>query len=588
MYRFTFINILIILFFLTIPSSFSAKEKNKQGGIKKIHNTAQNPEQSLMNINNITSWIRANGYHGWFLDNSYNGAYPKGTTAGVIFAEGIVWGGIVHDGQNPLIRVNGNTFASGCASIFDQPRVFRTRPDFQSGNLADDAASFFNKTLGSVTENDIDSIKEQYKRDWLEWPAEQGAPYFDADSNGIYEPDPNGNRIYGETGEDIPGINGSHQTLFIAYLDSSSYNLYESLPIGLEVHETYWAYAITGGLANVIYKKVDLIYKGTPLSESNSTIDSMFIAQWADTDAGEGVNDFAGCDTVQNLGYVYNSTAQDAAYGSIGLAPAAVGYNFLYGVSRYTGNPTDSAVFNLAWHKGYKYANPNPMSSFIYYKEGQGIEYNYTGTLKFYNLLKGLSSDGTPFPDTIADNKPHGTYLLSGDPVEGTGKLDGNYDPAGDRRIIIVNGPFDLKLGDTAEVVIALVGGLGGSDHLNNVTIMKQNAETAQNTFYNQLPLTGIEDKNNQIIVDKFQLFQNYPNPFNPSTKIRYTIGSRQLVTLKIYDVLGKEIKTLVNEEKPAGSYELEFNASELSSGVYFYRIQADKFTSAKKLVLIK
>jgi len=98
------------------------------------------------------------------------------------------------------------------------------------------------------------------------------------------------------------------------------------------------------------------------------------------------------------------------------------------------------------------------------------------------------------------------------------------------------------------------------------------------------------------LIPDVYALEQNYPNPFNPSTKIRYSIpnvgsGLAQTV-LKVYDVLGNEVATLVNEEKPAGSYEVDFNASTsgsgLASGIYYYKIQAGSFTETKKMVLIK
>lgn len=95
------------------------------------------------------------------------------------------------------------------------------------------------------------------------------------------------------------------------------------------------------------------------------------------------------------------------------------------------------------------------------------------------------------------------------------------------------------------------------------------------------------EDKFLNEITD-FELFQNYPNPFNPSTKIDYSIKQRSLVTLKVYNILGKEIATLVNEEKPVGNYEVEFKGNNLSSGVYFYKMQAGSFIDTKKFILIK
>ena len=119
----------------------------------------------------------------------------------------------------------------------------------------------------------------------------------------------------------------------------------------------------------------------------------------------------------------------------------------------------------------------------------------------------------------------------------------------------------------------------------NNKTLLK----------YTQL--TSVEDE--KEILTEFKLEQNYPSPFNPTTKIKYTIpnvtlsgveGSR--VVLKVYDVLGNEVTTLVNEEKSAGTYEVEFNSSTInhisSSGIYFYQLKADDFIQTKKMVLLK
>jgi hypothetical protein len=85
-----------------------------------------------------------------------------------------------------------------------------------------------------------------------------------------------------------------------------------------------------------------------------------------------------------------------------------------------------------------------------------------------------------------------------------------------------------------------------------------------------------------------YELAQNYPNPFNPSTTIKYAISSTQFVTLKVYDILGSEIVTLVNEEKVAGKYEVNFNASNIASGVYIYKIQSGEYFNSKKMILLK
>ncbi|NOX66504.1 MAG: T9SS type A sorting domain-containing protein, partial [Chlorobi bacterium] len=110
------------------------------------------------------------------------------------------------------------------------------------------------------------------------------------------------------------------------------------------------------------------------------------------------------------------------------------------------------------------------------------------------------------------------------------------------------------------------------------------------------------EDDDN--LPTEYALFQNYPNPFNHSTTIKYSIakfpllgrderssrlvGGRGLVTLKVYDILGREIATLVNKEQSAGSYEVQFNASNLASGIYFYMLQSGKYIRSKKMIILK
>jgi len=94
--------------------------------------------------------------------------------------------------------------------------------------------------------------------------------------------------------------------------------------------------------------------------------------------------------------------------------------------------------------------------------------------------------------------------------------------------------------------------------------------------------------RNSEIKLDNYTLYQNYPNPFNPVTTINYTIAAKDFVTIKVFDFLGKEVATLVNEEKPAGSYSVNFNGNKLSSGVYFYRMHAGSFVETKKLILLK
>jgi hypothetical protein len=100
--------------------------------------------------------------------------------------------------------------------------------------------------------------------------------------------------------------------------------------------------------------------------------------------------------------------------------------------------------------------------------------------------------------------------------------------------------------------------------------------------------LTGIQKNNSPVEVENFALRQNYPNPFNPTTVISYQLPVNSYVTLKVYDLLGSEVATLVNERKDAGQYSVQWNASAMPSGIYFYRIHAGDFVETKKLLLLK
>jgi len=102
------------------------------------------------------------------------------------------------------------------------------------------------------------------------------------------------------------------------------------------------------------------------------------------------------------------------------------------------------------------------------------------------------------------------------------------------------------------------------------------------------IDLTALDVEETDYIPGEFKLYQNYPNPFNPTTVIRYQLSASGLVSLKVFDVLGKEVATLINDVKPAGSYEVQFDASNLPSGIYFYKLSAGTFTETKKMVLIR
>ncbi|MFA4923822.1 MAG: T9SS type A sorting domain-containing protein [Ignavibacteriaceae bacterium] len=112
-------------------------------------------------------------------------------------------------------------------------------------------------------------------------------------------------------------------------------------------------------------------------------------------------------------------------------------------------------------------------------------------------------------------------------------------------------------------------------------------AAKIENIIYGDSALVNIE-KHEQLLPLEFEMSQNYPNPFNPSTVINFSVPKQSYVRLLIYDALGREVTTLINEEKPIGNYTVEYNAANLSSGIYFYQLRADEFIRTKKMLLLR
>ena len=154
---------------------------------------------------------------------------------------------------------------------------------------------------------------------------------------------------------------------------------------------------------------------------------------------------------------------------------------------------------------------------------------------------------------------------------------------------------FEVQRKDKQSFVkIGFVPGKINSTSIQNYSYVDDNAVNGKYSYrIKQIDLDGSSNYSDVVEVDlslpvEFSLSQNYPNPFNPSTTISYQIGKQSLVTLVVYNILGKEVATLVNEVKSPGAYNLKFDGTNLSSGIYFYKLTADGFTSTKKFTLMK
>ena len=404
----------------------------------KNNNTSQTTSTNykLFNINNISTTFFNNGASDWNINkNSAGFYYPKWSNKTAVYSSGLMWGAKIDGDTLPIVGGSmyettlqpGKIISPGTAEDTALPknRIYRIRKDVYPGSINPDLSSEINDGEGDYT-----TIKAAYEKDWEEWPAADGAPFVDKNSNGIYEPN-----------IDIPGVEDADQTLWYVANDLNAdltYELFGAPPLGIELQVTIWGY-INPAVSNTLFRKYKLINK------SNSVFNDMYVSMFSDIDIGNPMDDFAGCDTMLGLGYCYNGKNIDTAYG---YTPPAVGFDFL----------------NL------------PMTAFYYWFPNPGLDVPMLGdrewSVEYYNYMQGkIGLSGQYFFNPIT--KLNTRYALSGDPTKGEGWIDGLLFPANDRRIGLCSGPFQLGIGESKEIVVAEIAAMG-NDRINSIEVLKK------------------------------------------------------------------------------------------------------------------
>ena len=403
------------------------------------------PAATHMNINRISSGFYNFGRCDADTKSLMNpgGYYPKapqGKT--VFFTSGLIWG--AHYGPGGEVRIGGggrgelSGLQPGRILGNGQPedpnlqknRIYRVRPDIPPGNQTADVSSEIRDGEGTDAE-----IRAQYGKDWLEWPAADGAPF-------TYGPGRGAPQAY-DPWKDIPGEPGADQTLWYVANDivSSPPNDPYYRSMGIEMQQTAWAYAREGALGNMIFRRSLLINKGT------MELDSMFVSLYADADIGDPANDLVGCDTARSLGFAYNAVENDLGYTP--LPPPAAGYDFFQG-PKVLGAASDSAIFRRRRVYGMKNLPMTAFYGFFYSGDLPDPMGGPDGVVQWYNYMQGLIGwSGQAYVD------PRGVptrFPFAGDPVTRTGWLD---DLPNDIRFGLCSGPFTMARGDTQEIVIA-------------------------------------------------------------------------------------------------------------------------------------
>jgi len=520
-------------------------DKSNRQKDKSLMKTTGKPDYQILNINNIWTWMRSDGQQNHSATANDGCYYPRGTES-VIYWDGFVWGGkaylnagLTTPAPTQLIRIGGQTYnigtragriiGTGATAVAQSPadadvRIYRIRRDYGEMDIQElrqDAGESFEIPISNVTKSQTDQIFEQYAKDWDEWPVAYGALYIERNGvAGYQKPKPfNYDITKGPIfnvdsliagNYDEPGLAGADpnspadQVIWTVINDldrSASTGLFGSEPLGIEAQITLWGYKRTDAMGNLYFKKIKFINKGgVDIGgglKGSFHIDSMFFAQWSDPDLGSYGDDLCGVDMNLvpavtgkpiSLGFVYNGNAIDVEFKKFNLQPPAVGYDFLQG-PLVPGSPTDSGVFNLKRVYGKKNL---PMTSFAYFSAGSGISdppFSYEGGLRWWRMLQGYVPDAStapwrlyPHPTGVTETK----FPLNGDPVTRTGFIDGLGTTSslalGDRRIVLNSGPFSLAPGDTQEVVVGTVAGLG-ADRLSSINVMKFYDRFVQDTY---------------------------------------------------------------------------------------------------------
>jgi len=546
--------------------------------------------------------LKAGDSYDLFINNVDMPVSRNGVLADVLIPPATIAGGKLN---NKIFLFSGGFYLSGLSNgkLWSNGQMSASRiQDYVPGTYAT-GQNDSRAQLYVLKSSDAD-----WSQSWQDWKdaVAMGADYYDGNHNGKYDPLPLGSTTPWDSTMDRPDILGD-ATAWCVYSDqlSPALRTYNDVnPQGIEVRQTVFAINSKAAIGNMIFVRYKIVNTGSVAD----VLDSVYFSVADDPDIGDsGANDLVGCDTTLNAGFTYHKTgAGDTKWGT---TPPCFLVDFLQGPHSYipgvtfndvNGNgvydpgidtPLDTAIDSRGQVLGqsqYPGAKNLGMSSFFQYYGGIDpatrfqCRYYALGLDYYGNKINPCAwSQGTVKGVNCNSVDPY--FMYSGDPVAGSGWL--NTTPT-DQRQITNSGPFQLVKNDTVTIVVAYVIEQGSS-YLNSVAVAKTNEETARRVFNsNYSPATGIND--NSISKIDFNLSQNFPNPFNPSTTINYSMPKSGNVRLIVYNVLGSKIATIVNEYKPAGNYSVQFNGSNLASGIYMYRLESGNFSATKKFILMK
>ncbi|KUG25119.1 hypothetical protein ASZ90_005063 [hydrocarbon metagenome] len=470
--------------------------------------------------------------------------------------------------------------------------------DYQSGLIGGDPTDEKN-IIYSISKDD-----PPFGDAWQKWTdaVELGADFYDGNGNGYYDPIDHNNNSEWDNNEDRPGLLYD-ETYFTVYNDGVQsekrrWNTIE--PLGIEIRQTIFASNRNEELATAVFIKYSILYKGLGETTDLDSLTDVIFSIWTDTDIGlySHEDDTGGSDTTLQSGYTYNFDKVDEEWG---VNPPAVFKVFVQG-PLVKSNPNDKGYNKKGPHMGlieYPGYRNSKLGAYVNIYSGDIMPIsNSVETVR--NYMFGLKSNGVEvdpcnffYGDVFGEIRcedVNAQYWFNGFPEDNYGWISTS---GGDCFDQTSSEKFTLVKNEPMDIIVAYVVGRG-SDNLNSITRAREITQYVHEEYQRNFSTLASVENNNEDLPTQFYLSQNYPNPFNPATKIKYTIGVvdenfRPLQTqLIVYDILGRKVKTLVNEVKSPGTYEITFDASQLASGVYFYRLTSGNLVQTKKMILLR
>ncbi|NUN68087.1 MAG: T9SS type A sorting domain-containing protein [Bacteroidetes bacterium] len=501
-------------------------------------------EQRLSAVSNNEFYISNYGLYGHNVSNGGAGWFwPRSSGRAYIYGQSIWMGAkkrlnadtvkVVSVGYNP----NSGSSWFGPGSTADGGRVLGAADPVSAKYYLYMATDFTPQGKNTKTPSLPD------------WPIRKKQSGKTVGKNGYY-----GDYIADPASRDsFPAVFISGEDMFCIYKDTDTlrnpeYKFGSGYPLGLDILQTTYSW-------NSGPQKDFVFFVYTVINRSNDTLRECFLGPAGDSDIGTATNDhnaFYSANPSLNLGFQF--TEEESGYSGV------VGFDFLESPTVRT--TADSiAIFQRTGNKR---------------NVGQQI---------------GL----TTFRNWVIENDPTGASGRYD--FMAAGVRDADNGP-GDKRMLMATGPFTMNPGDSARIVVSILLAPGKGNPISG--------DVQTNGFLDSLVALdayaqAMYDNNFVVNVNAeaplspatFSLLQNYPNPFNPSTGIRFSVGTRSVVSLRVYDVLGRAVATVAHGEFGAGEHAVTWNGTDdnglpVSSGVYLYRLESGTFTESRKMLLMR